>query len=229
MLLAIDTATNTASLAIYDLKADRLLAELTWQSRRRHTQDVLPQARHLCALMDLAPQDLTALAVTTGPGSFTGVRIGVSVVKGMAFGLPQPPRIVGAPTLLVTAAPWLAAAASAGAAICAFIQAGRGRYNWCWFLPGDGFTRPGVESHHAGPASELAAALRDGDACPIWLVGELDDETLHHTAVAERVTAIPAISGQRRAGALAWVAVKLLAMGVEDTLDTLQPLYLRVP
>ena len=80
MLLALDTATTTASLAVYDLTAQQLLAELTWQARRRQTQDLLVTAQQLLAQLNLTPQALTALAVTTGPGSFTGVRIAISAV-----------------------------------------------------------------------------------------------------------------------------------------------------
>ena len=112
MLLALDTATTTATLAIYDLQADLLLGELTWQARRRQTAELLPTAQALLRLLDLTPQALTALAVTTGPGSFTGVRIGVSTVKGIALGLPTLPQVIGLPTLSVTAAPWLTAAAA---------------------------------------------------------------------------------------------------------------------
>ena len=87
MLLALDTATATASLALYELTRDTLVAEWTWQARRRHTQDLLGAAQTLLHQAGATPAALTALAVTTGPGSFTGVRIGISTVKGMALGL----------------------------------------------------------------------------------------------------------------------------------------------
>ena len=125
MLLAIDTATSTASLALYNLETRQLLAELTWQARRRQTQDLLPALQDLLRLLELTPAAITALAVTTGPGSFTGVRIAISAAKGMALGLPQPPQVVGIPTLSVTAAPYVELAGPAGAVVCATIQAGR--------------------------------------------------------------------------------------------------------
>src|SRR5690606_29331982 len=87
MLVAFDTATTTASVALYDLTDDTLLAEVTWLARRRHTQDLLVTTQTLLQGLALTPDAITALAVTTGPGSFTGVRIGLSVVKGMGVGL----------------------------------------------------------------------------------------------------------------------------------------------
>ena len=158
MLLALDTATTTASLALYDLAHDRLLGELTWEGRRRQTQDLLTAAQDLLRLLGIAPPQLSALAVTTGPGSFTGVRIGVSTVKGIALGLPDPPRVIGLPTLCVTAAPWLALAAAIRPqpTVCACIQAGRGRYNWTYFAAGQPLLRPTAADHFAGTAAEFA-------------------------------------------------------------------------
>jgi tRNA threonylcarbamoyladenosine biosynthesis protein TsaB len=230
MLLAIDTATATISLAVYDMAAGQLLGETTWQARRRQTQDLLAGAEHLLGLLDLAAHDLDALAVTTGPGSFTGVRIGISTVKGMALGLPLPPRIVGVPTLSVTAAPWLdaAGASSPNAVVCACIQAGRGRYNWAAFGPGNLLYRPGAADHCAGSAAEFAAALDNHRADSLWLAGEVDPALRAAVAGNTRVRVLDDVSGLRRAGQLARLAALLLAERVEDG-DVLQPMYLHNP
>ncbi len=113
MLLALDTATATASVAVYDRQRRRLLSEITWQARRRHTQDLMPAVQQALAYAGAGVEQITALAVTTGPGSFTGVRIGISAVKGLGLGMVQTLQTVGVPTLSVTAAPWLDAAGEA--------------------------------------------------------------------------------------------------------------------
>ncbi|MFN8466122.1 MAG: tRNA (adenosine(37)-N6)-threonylcarbamoyltransferase complex dimerization subunit type 1 TsaB [Caldilineaceae bacterium] len=231
MLLAIDTATSTASLALYDFGTRQLLAELTWQARRRQTQDLMPALQDLMRLVDLTPAAITALAVTTGPGSFTGVRIAISAAKGMALGLPQPPQVVGIPTLSVTAAPYIELAGTAGATICAAIQAGRGRYNWAWFGGCDLLHRPVVEDHKAGTVADFAAALAARTAM-VWLVGELSADLLDALAAAPGVgpvVRVDSTSSLRRAGQLARLAAQHLEAGTCDAIETLQPLYLRNP
>jgi len=236
MLLALDTATATAALAVYDLDADRLLAEWTWQARRRQTQDLLASAQHLLAHLNLEPQQLTALAVTTGPGSFTGIRIAISATKGIGLGLPTPLRAVGIPTLCVTAAPWLAVAHAAGSApprLCAFIQAGRGRFNWVLFDAKDVATslrwRPTAADHQAGTVHEFAAALADLAPQPVWLVGEPTNELTHAVTGLAHVCLVDAISGLRRAGHLARLGALDLAADAHQPLSALQPLYLHAP
>ncbi len=231
MLLALDTATDAASLAVYDFAAQQLLAELTWQAHRRQTRDLLSTAHQVLAQLNLTPQAITALAVTTGPGSFTGVRIAISAIKGIGLGLPVPPKVIGLPTLCVTAAPWLSLAARhhSSVIVCAFIQAGRGRYNWVRFTPTDLLRRPTADEHCGGTAIEFGQALAQLAPQPIWLVGELDlnlEKTVQELA---HVIVIDAISSLRRAGQLARLAVLHLAHGAADELQTVQPLYLRNP
>lgn len=231
MLLALDTATTTISIALYDLAADALLGEMTWQARRRHTRDLLPEVQRLLQTLESTPAELTALAVTTGPGSFSGVRAGIATVKGLALGLPTPPRIVGVPTLTVTAAPWAQTAWSVSptAVICAVLQAGRGRYNWCYFGAEDLLFRPSAADHGAGDLQDLADALARHNADTLWLTGEVDAPLRTAIESNPRITPINPVTGLRRAGELARLAALYLAEGVEETVDALQPIYLRAP
>ncbi len=227
MLLAIDTATATASLAVYNLDADKLLAEWTWQARRRQTQDLLGAAQTLLRQVNFAPSDLTALAVTTGPGSFTGVRVGISTVKGIGLGLAQTPRVVGVPTLAVTAAPFLTLLPD-GTQLCATMQAGRGRFNWAFFDAGDPWRRPTAAEHANGALAELVTRVEEAES-PLWLVGEQTPALADAVAGLAHVRAVDGVSGLRRAGSLARLAALLLAAGANDGLDGLSPLYLSEP
>jgi len=228
MLLALDTATNTASVAIYDQSADLLLAEQTWQARRRQTEETIPVIQEMLARLEIPTEQIDALAVTTGPGSFTGVRIAISVAKGIALGLPKPPQIIGLPTLCATAGPFFAPAQAADVTICAFLPAGRGRYNWLFLPPGSDLYRPLADEHSFGKIDEFVAEVADYDE-PVWLVGEMNGEV--RTAMADQpgVTLIDGVSGLRRAGMLARLAALHLAAGHADNLDGLEPIYLREP
>ena len=103
MLLALDTATDNASIALHD--GGQVLAELSWRSWRRHTVELAPQVDALLRLARAAPGDLTAVAVSIGPGSYVGTRVALSFAKGViaALGLP----LLGIPSLDVLAYPHL--------------------------------------------------------------------------------------------------------------------------
>ena len=231
MLLAMDTASTTVSAAIYDRKKAQLLGECTWEGRRRQTQNLLIMVRHLMASVDVEPTDLTALAVTTGPGSFTGVRIAVSAAKGIGLGLPSPPAAIGIPTLTVTVAPWhaLASACNAAPTLCAVTFAGRGRYHWTLFAADKPLHRPDANAHRTGTAADLGAFLEGLNLHPCWLVGEVDADLAAAVKALAHVVVIEPVYGLRRAGVLAHVAARLLEAGVVESLSSLQPLYLREP
>ena len=82
MILALDTSTDTTGLALFD--GERLLAEQLWFSREHATVDLAPEIALLLRRTRTRMQDLTAVAVALGPGSFTGLRIGLALARGLA-------------------------------------------------------------------------------------------------------------------------------------------------
>lgn len=94
-ILAFDTSTQTGSVAILDESA--LVAEYTLNVRTTHSERLLAMVDRLLADAELALGDMSGLAVAVGPGSFTGLRIGVSTVKGLAFATGLP--VAAVPTL----------------------------------------------------------------------------------------------------------------------------------
>src|SRR3979411_2930269 len=88
LLLALDTSTSTASVALFD--GQRVLSETTWQAGREHSTRLLVEVDLASERIGRPPAELTGLVVARGPGSFTGVRVALSVAKGMAAGLSIP-------------------------------------------------------------------------------------------------------------------------------------------
>lgn len=87
-LLAADTATPSLSVAVTD--GGELLAEITARRRQTHTRTLMRQVEAVLQLAGIELAELDGLAAVAGPGSFTGLRIGLSTVKGIALGLGKP-------------------------------------------------------------------------------------------------------------------------------------------
>lgn len=101
MLLAIDTSTSWAGLALHGAEGPE--TSLRWRVARSHTVQLMPWIDRLIRTRGLVPQQLSGVAVATGPGSFTGLRVGISAAKGIVAPLGIP--LIGVPTLLYTAWP----------------------------------------------------------------------------------------------------------------------------
>ena len=218
-VLAIDTATELASVALYDReKGPR--AESTWYTSMNHTVELMPTIAVMLDRHGLAPEELDGLAVALGPGSFTGLRIGLSVAKGLSIALGIP--IVGVPTLDIVAY----AHYGQGLPICAIIQAGRGRI--CVALyerQGAGWQRQ--TDYQLATVEELAAELKG----PTLFCGGVDEslsaELQAH--MGARATIASPASSLRRASYLAEIGWERLRAGEGDDLATLEPLYLHHP
>jgi tRNA threonylcarbamoyladenosine biosynthesis protein TsaB len=119
-LLAIDTSTEACSVALW---LDGQVRERHEVAPRRHTELVLPWADELLAEAGMAKSQLDAIAVGRGPGAFTGVRLAIALVQGMALALDRP--VVPVSTLAALALPF-AAKAREGDSILAAIDARMG-------------------------------------------------------------------------------------------------------
>ena len=120
-IAAIDTSSDRAGVALFDGLTASVIA---WNAHRNHTVDTLAQLDHLLRLSGFALNQLDGIAVATGPGSFSALRVGLSIAKGLAFSLNLP--IAGIPTTDAIAAhlDWT------DRPILAVMTAGRGRVVW---------------------------------------------------------------------------------------------------
>lgn len=229
MLLSLDTATRHSGIALYD--GQQLTAELNWHSVDAQTTELLPRLEQVLAWARVQPASLSAIAVSLGPGSFTGLRVALSLAKGMALahGLP----LLGVPTLDAAAYPHLGDTLP----VCAVVQAGRGRVLWSIYQAGAadsgrravtlgawrGNSTPVALTEHAG----LAAAIDR----PLRLVGELTPELRALLAAQAGDLALLAgpAAGARRAGCVAELGWQRWQAGQVDDPASLSPIYLHEP
>ncbi len=216
MILAIDTATRNVSLALHD--GDAVIAEAMWRSADHHTVEMAPALYALLSQAKVAPTDLSALAVTLGPGSYTGLRIGMSLAKGLSLAADPPLPIIGIPTLDVVAA----AQPHIVECLCAVLQAGRGRvdaglYRW----------QAGSWQAVGSPFLATWSALVERLAEPAQVAGEIDRAGRETLAVlGDRVIIASGALGVRRASFLAELAYRRLQCGGSADPATVAPIYL---
>jgi len=94
-VLAIDTSSVVATVAIMD--DEKLIGEYVLNHKQTHSQKIMPMIEELLASSELRIQDIDVFAVASGPGSFTGLRIGAATMKGLAHAMNKP--IIGVSTL----------------------------------------------------------------------------------------------------------------------------------
>jgi tRNA threonylcarbamoyladenosine biosynthesis protein TsaB len=216
MLLAVDTSTQTLGLALYD--GSRVPAESIWQSRARHTVELASAVDRMMKQTGLAPADLTGLAVATGPGSFTSLRVGIAFIKGMALGLKIP--IAGVPSLDALAAAY----PPAELPLAAVLPAGRNRLAVCWYrYEEQGWKFTGEMK------VQTAQDLTDEIHQPSIICGELSaDERQTLSRKWKNIHLATPVQGSRRPAMLAELGWKRLEFGQADDPVSLAPIYLHI-
>ena len=219
LILAFETSAKSCSAALHD--GQKLLAESYQNSGLTHSQTLMVMAEDLLKVCGKSAADVTHLAVAAGPGSFTGIRIGVSAAKGFAWGAELP--VYGVSTLEAMA---LGLGAMDGH-VCACMDARRKQVYNAVFLAEDGcLTR--VSEDRAISLEELKKELEHIDG-PIYLVGdgaELTFRTLSADLPGLRLP--PEHRRHQRASGVALAAIEAMNRGESADGAALQPNYLRM-
>ena len=177
LILAIDTALDACAAGVLDTRASRLIAHESLPMKRGHAEALMPLLARVMAASGIGFADLDRIAATTGPGSFTGLRVGLSAARGIGLASGRP--VVGITTLTAYAAPVVTA--NGAHPVLSAIDA---RHDHVYFqlVSGDGTSliRPRVAPiaealeaarfgapHLVGNAASLLAARWPADAPPV--------------------------------------------------------------
>jgi tRNA threonylcarbamoyladenosine biosynthesis protein TsaB len=217
LTLAIDTTSDLAGVAL--MQDDALLGEVTWQAHQSHSRQLLPALDWLLGHVGRDKAKIGAIAVCLGPGSYAGMRVGLSSAKALAYGLDVP--LVGIGRLAAEALP--IAEASDGRVV-PVQAAGRAELAWAAYRCQNGDLLE-LEPPQLVSAADLSNHLRQGDVVT-GDVNRLDTEALAALA-AVGCKLVPVTSS--RALAVARLGLHRLARGERDDVDSLAPLYLRAP
>lgn len=217
-ILALDTATMVSSVAI--ASPDKLLAEVTLQTKLTHSEVLMPHVQQVLAMANIKKTELDAIAVSVGPGSFTGLRIGLAAAKSMAYALGIP--LVGVSTLEAMA--WHYPVPGIYTLSVLDAQKGdvyAGLYSWQ------------QEAVHLVKPVEVLPFAEVIDFCqnldlPVVIIGDIAQkkQALIRAAGSNIIAAQPHMIMPRAAN-VAMLAQKKLAAGRTDEVMTLEPLYIR--
>jgi len=217
LILAFETTAKSCSVALHD--GHKLLAESYQNSGLTHSQTLMVMAEDLLKVCGKTAADVTHLAVAAGPGSFTGVRIGVSAAKGFAWGAELP--VYGVSTLEAMA---LSLGIWEGHICCCMDARRKQVYNAIFLAEGGALTR--ITGDRALSLEELQTELEHIDG-PIYLVG--DGAALAHQSLdlPERILP-PEHRQHQRASGVALAAIEAMKRGESADGAALQPNYLRM-
>jgi tRNA threonylcarbamoyladenosine biosynthesis protein TsaB len=219
LLLAFETSAKSASVALFD--GEKLLGEQYQNTGLTHSQTLMVMAEELLCQCGKTPQEVEAVAVAEGPGSFTGVRIGVAAAKGLAWGLDVP--LYGVSTLESMA---LGLGAFDGI-VCPVMDARRAQvYNALFYVNQEKLER--MAPDRAIALADLEKELKNTEK-PVFLVG--DGSNLCYNTLRAAVPNLvlpPEHKLHQRAVGVGLAALQKIAQGLRPNAGELTPNYLRL-
>jgi len=217
-LLALDTSTEWASVAIFNGSA--VLAEETWHAQRRHAEDLFPTIERLLALSRAPLNAIDKVAVATGPGSLTGLRVAIAAAQGLARG--SGAALVGVSTLDVLAYPH----AHSKQRTCALLPAGR--TEWYAALYQERNRKWVRRSPYI--VATLADLCRQIGTHTLF-VGEIDAdaEQVLRDLLGPKALFAPPASRMRRAGYLGELGWRAFETAPQAKLGEIEPIYVKQP
>ncbi|MDD4588172.1 MAG: tRNA (adenosine(37)-N6)-threonylcarbamoyltransferase complex dimerization subunit type 1 TsaB [Heliobacteriaceae bacterium] len=221
-IFGLDCATKVTALGIVD--AHQVVAETLLQIEKPHSERLIPLVEGLFKGAGLTLNDLGGLAVTCGPGSFTGLRIGLATIKGMAHSLGIP--VAGIPTLDALAwSAWLHRGL-----VCPLLDARKAEVYTCLYQ-GDGQVMKRLTPYQAVAPEKLVAGLQERLAWSPAPVLFLGDGVSRYQALLAKLGSLAVFARPEdrysRGSVVARLGWEKISRGAADGLHNLVPLYLR--
>jgi tRNA threonylcarbamoyl adenosine modification protein YeaZ len=217
MEIAVDTSTGWGGIALS--QEGNLLAELTWKPGQNHSSELFPNIERLLQTAKSDIKSLSAVFVAIGPGSFNGLRVGISAAKGLAFSLNLP--LVGISTLEAEALPF----AFTGLPLCPIHDGGRGEIATALYRHAGNWQR--MKEEYLTTIESLCEEVSQKTV----FCGEVPPAAMDHIRASLGENAvIPGWEQRlRRPGYISYLGWQRLESGQTDSIATLQPIYLRQP
>ncbi|MBT7074493.1 MAG: tRNA (adenosine(37)-N6)-threonylcarbamoyltransferase complex dimerization subunit type 1 TsaB [Anaerolineae bacterium] len=216
MLLAVDTSTTQVGIALYD--GVQVIGASSWYGKLRHTISLAPEIDALLKRTNSKMDSVTALGVAIGPGSFTSLRVGLSLMKGLALSRKLP--LIGIPTLdiLSTSQP------TRDIRLACLLQAGRGRLAVGYYNASNkGIWEP-EENLSVMRIDELAESIKE----PTLICGELTAEEREIITKVKLAELCSPARSLRNPACLAEIAWQRYQEKDTDDATSLSPIYLQV-
>lgn len=215
-ILSVDTATTSCSVAITE--GPTSLSEVTNDIGQTHAKHLMGMIQSATELAGVGISDIDGFAVARGPGSFTGLRIGIATVKGLAAATGKP--VAGVSTLSALAMQ----VAGTSMAICPLIDARRGEVYHCRYRYGEGGLKSLGEEAVAAPDE----AIRDLKEPTLFVGGgaRLYRELLADT-LGESARFAPVIQDTIRASTIGLLGLEAFRAGLEENAADVVPVYIR--
>ena len=218
-ILAVDTSSSVAAVAIMDER--ELLGEFILNHKKTHSQKLVPMIDVIMKNLGVCPEDIDVYAASSGPGSFTGLRIGITTIKAMAFAAEKPVVSVPALDALAYNVP------NTEALVCPMMDARNNQVYTALYKFGNGM-QVNVSEYMGVPVQELVQIIR-GKNSDVLFVGDgvLIHKEYLKSELGLRCHFAPQYLLRQRASSVAQLALYKAAEGKLENCFDMVPFYLR--
>lgn len=217
-ILSLDSSSESASIAI--LEEDKLLGEMTFNYKKQHSVILMPMIDTLLHNLSMNIDDIDGFVVSKGPGSFTGLRIGMATIKGLSLGTDKP--FIGVSSLDALAYNLF----EIEGIVCPVMDALRNNVYTCLYTYEKGKLKV-ISDYMAVSIEDLANLLNSYDK-KVYFIG---DATYKYKSLLQskvnNCTFAPSHLNLARASSLGEIGLKKIQLGFKDDLNNSAPIYLR--